>query len=86
MIDGAKELELQEKGKFTQLSFEAKEKALRKFERWHYGKSWLSRMMTLSMEGLFCDPIYTRDRKEESWNSLSSFGGFPRPSSRYIDV
>lgn len=86
VIDGAKELELQEKGRFTKLSFEEREKALRKFESWHYGASWLSRIMTLSMEGMFSDPIYGANRAELGWKAVGTYGGFPRPKQRYIDV
>ena len=84
VLEGAKELEKREKGKFISLSYEAKEKALREYEKTDYGHSWLSRMLTLSMEGLFCDPIYGANVEEAGWKAISSYGGFPRPKTRYI--
>ena len=86
VLEGAKELEKREKGRFVSLSKEEKEKALRAYEATEYGSSWLSRMITLSMEGLFSDPIYGSNIQEEGWKSISSYGGFPRPKTRYIEL
>jgi hypothetical protein len=84
VLEGAKELEKREGGRFVSMSQEEREKALRAYEETAYGRSWLSRLMTLSMEGLFCDPIYGSNIHEAGWRSISSYGGFPRPKSRYI--
>jgi len=86
VIEGAKELESREKGKFTLLTTLEKEKALRAYEETDYGSNWLSRIMTLTMEGMFSDPIYGSNVKEAGWNALGTFGGQPRPRSRYIDL
>ena len=86
ILEGAKELQKREKGEFVSLSFEEKEKALREYEKTDYGRNWLSRIMTLSMEGLFCDPIYGTNIQEAGWKALSSYGGFPRPKTRYIGL
>ncbi len=86
VLEGAKELEKREKGAFVSLSQDEKEKALRAYEETEYGSSWLSRMMTLTMEGLFSDPIYGSNIQEEGWKSISSYGGFPRPKARYIEL
>jgi len=86
VIEGAKELEKREKGKFTSMTQKEKEKALRAFEETNYGRNWLSRIMTLTMEALFSDPIYGSNIKEAGWQSLSSYGGFPRPKTRYIEL
>lgn len=92
VIEGAKELEKRvkldnrTKGEFVSLSFSDKEKALRAYEETNYGSNWLSRMMTLTMEGLFCDPIYGSNVKEAGWKALNAYGGFPRPKTRYLDV
>ena len=86
VLEGAKELEKREKGRFVSLSKEEKEKSLRAYEATEYGSSWLSRMITLSMEGLFSDPIYGSNIQEEGWKSISSYGGFPRPKTRYIEL
>jgi hypothetical protein len=86
VIEGAKELELREKGKFTTLSTPEKEKALRAYEETNYGSSWLSRMMTLGMEGLFSDPIYGSNINEAGWKALGSYGGFPRPKTKYMQT
>jgi len=86
VIEGAEELERREKGRFATLSTKEKEKALREYEETDYGSSWLSRIMTLTMEGIFCDPIYGSNVKEAGWEALGSFGGQPRPTSRYITL
>jgi len=84
VIEGAKELESREKGRFVSMSQKEKEIALRTYEETNYGSSWLSRIMTLTMEGLFADPIYGSNIKEAGWKSVHTFGGFPRPKTRYI--
>lgn len=86
VLEGAKELEKREKGRFVSMTQKDKEIALRTYEETNYGSSWLSRMMTLTMEGLFCDPIYGSNVKEAGWQALSSYGGFPRPKTRYIEL
>ena len=85
VIEGAKELETREKGRFVSLTRIEKEIALRAYEETNYGSSWLSRIMTLTMEGLFSDPIYGSNVKEAGWNSVHAFGGFPRPKKRYME-
>lgn len=86
VLEGAKELEKREKGRFVSMTQKDKEMALRSYEETNYGSSWLSRMMTLTMEGVFCDPIYGSNVKEAGWQALSSYGGFPRPKTRYIEL
>ncbi|MBT8349300.1 MAG: gluconate 2-dehydrogenase subunit 3 family protein [Sulfurovum sp.] len=86
VIEGAKELEKREKGRFTSMTVQEKEKALRAYEETNYGGNWLSRIMTLTMEGLFSDPIYGSNIKESGWQAISSYGGFPRPKTRYIEL
>ncbi|CAA6813974.1 MAG: Unknown protein [uncultured Sulfurovum sp.] len=86
VLEGAKELEVREKGLFTTLSKEDKERALREYEETNYGSSWLSRIMTLTMEGIFSDPIYGSNKNEKGWQAIKSFGGQPRPNTRYLDV
>jgi len=86
VIKGAQELMRREKGKFTHYSEERKESALREYEKTNYGKNWLSRIMTLTMEAIFSDPVYGSNIKEEGWKSVQSFGGLPRPKMRYIGL
>ena len=86
VLEGAKELEKREKGRFTSMTEQEKEKALRAYEETNYGHNWLSRIMTLTMEGLFSDPIYGSNIKETGWQAISSYGGFPRPKTRYIEL
>ena len=84
VLEGAKELQKREKGKFSTMTEVQKEKALRDYEETNYGSSWLSRIMTLSMEALFSDPIYGSNVKEAGWKAVRAFGGFPRPQTKYI--
>lgn len=84
VLEGAEELRDREKGHFTSMSHAEKEKALRAYEKTNYGASWLSRIMTLTMEALFSDPIYGSNIKEEGWKALSAYGGFPRPTIKYM--
>jgi len=86
VLEGAQELEKRENNRFVSLSEDEKEEALRKFEETKYGESWLSRILTLSLEGLFSDPVYGSNIKEAGWRSISSYGGLPRPKSRYIEL
>ena len=84
VIEGAAELMDREKGKFTAMSAQEKEKALRAYEETGYGSNWLSRIMTLTMEGLFSDPIYGPNVKEAGWKALGAYGGLPRAAKRYV--
>ena len=84
-LEGAKELMKREKGRFTSMTSVDKEKALRAYEETNYGSSWLERIMTLTMEGMFSDPIYGSNVKEAGWKSVGSYGGFPRPKTKYLE-
>jgi hypothetical protein len=86
VLEGAKELEKREKGRFTSMTPQEKEIALRAYEETNYGRSWLSRIMTLTMEGMFSDPIYGSNINEVGWKAISSYGGLPRPTTRYIEL
>ena len=86
VIEGAKELERREKGSFLSMSAQEKEKALRAYEETRYGHNWLSHIMTLTMEGLFSDPIYGSNIQEAGWKAISSYSGLPRPTTRYIEL
>lgn len=86
VLEGAKELHKREKGQFVSMTDQEKEKALRAYEETNYGSNWLSRILTLTMEGMFCDPVYGSNIKEGGWKALGAYGGFPRPKTRYMDV
>jgi len=86
VLEGAEELINREDGQFTSMNAKEKEKALREYEETNYGSNWLSRIMTITMEGLFSDPIYGSNIKESGWKALGSYGGMPRPASRYIEL
>jgi len=85
VLEGAQELVSREKGRFTFMTSIDKEKALRAYEETNYGSSWLSRIMTITMEGMFSDPIYGSNVKEGGWKALGSYGGFPRPQTKYLE-
>lgn len=84
VIEGAQELEERTEGKFLSMDSTQKERALRSYERTNYGRSWLARIMTLTMEAIFSDPIYGSNIFQEGWRAVESFGGEPRPKQRYI--
>ena len=84
VIEGAEELMNREKGKFPSMTVAQKEKALRAYEETSYGSHWLSRIMTLTMEGMFADPVYGSNVKEAGWKALHTRGGLPRPETRYV--
>jgi len=86
VIEGAKKLYHREKGKFITMCTEEKENALRTYEESSYGRNWLACIMTLTMEGMFGDPIYGSNIKESGWKAVDTFGGNPRPKSRYIEI
>ena len=84
VIEGAEELMSREKGTFVSMTEAEKEKALRAYEETGYGSNWLSRIMTLTMEGLFSDPIYGSNVHEAGWKALGAYGGLPRATKRYV--
>jgi hypothetical protein len=86
VLDGAEELIKRENGQFVFMTDTEQEKALRAYEETSYGSHWLSRIMILTMEGMFCDPVYGSNIKEKGWNALGSYGGMPRPVTRYIEL
>ena len=86
VIKGAKKLQDREGGKFLTYDDTQTEKALRSYEESSYGSSWLDRIMILSLEGMLSDPIYGGNAKESGWMALSTKGGDPRPTTRYIDL
>jgi hypothetical protein len=86
VIEGAQRLMKRENGKFLSYTAEQKEKALRAYEQTNHGRNWLSRIMILTMEAIFSDPVYGSNRNEAGWKSVESFGGKPRPKTRYIEL
>jgi len=86
VLEGAEELMEREKGKFVTMSAKEKERALRAFEETNYGRNWLSRIMTLTMEGLFSAPVYGANKNEAGWKALSAYGGEPKPEVRYVEL
>ncbi|UFH59188.1 gluconate 2-dehydrogenase subunit 3 family protein [Sulfurovum mangrovi] len=85
VIEGARELETRTEGKFLMMKHDEKERALRSYEETRYGSNWLARIMTLTMEAIFSDPIYGSNIGQEGWKAVESFGGVPRPKRRYIE-
>lgn len=85
VIEGARELQSRTKYKFIAMSTEEKEDALREYESTEYGSSWLSRIMTLTIEGVFSDPVYGSNIEELGWKAIEAYGGYPRPKSRYLE-
>jgi len=86
VLEGAEEFVSREKGRFISMTDSDKEKALRAYEETNYGSSWLSRIMTLTMEGMFSDPVYGSNVNEAGWKAINAYGGFPRPKTRYIEI
>jgi len=86
VVEGAKELDKRTQGRFVQMKHSQKERVLREYEMTGYGDNWLGRMMTLGMEGLFSDPVYGANPKEEGWKALGAYGGQPRPIQRYLGL
>ncbi|SFV58714.1 Tat (Twin-arginine translocation) pathway signal sequence domain protein [hydrothermal vent metagenome] len=86
VINGAKELQEREGGRFLTYGDAQIEKALRSYEESSYGSNWLDRIMILSLEGLLSDPIYGGNAKESGWKALSTRGGDPRPTTRYAGL
>ena len=85
IIEGAEELMGRNKKSFIAMNNEEKEKALRAYEQTNYGSSWLSRIMTVTMEGLFSAPIYGPNKHEIAWKSIDMYGGLPRPTVKYLE-
>ncbi|MFK5976654.1 MAG: gluconate 2-dehydrogenase subunit 3 family protein [Sulfurovum sp.] len=86
VLKGAKKLDKRTKGKFITMNIQAKEKALREYEKTNFGRNWLSRIIMMSMEGIFCDPIYGSNIGEAGWKSIDTYGGNPRPKTKYLGL
>ncbi len=86
VLRGAKKLDKRTEGEFITMNYEQKEKSLRDFEDTRFGHNWLARIIMLSMEGLFCDPIYGSNIGEAGWKSIDTYGGNPRPTMQYLGV
>jgi len=84
IIEGSEELMSRNKKAFSTMSEIEKEKALREYENTNYGSSWLSRIMTVTMEGLFSAPIYGANTNEIAWKAIDMYGGYPRPTVKYL--
>jgi len=85
VLEGAEELNNRIKSKFLKMTHSNREKALRDYEETEYGSTWLSRIMTLTIEGIFSDPVYGSNIQEEGWKALNVNGGQPRPKARYLE-
>lgn len=46
----------------------------------NWGESWLSMVLTLVFEALFCDPIYGGNIEQQGWKWLEHNPGQPRPT------
>lgn len=44
-----------------------------------WGESWLSMMLTIIFEALFCDPVYGGNTDQHGWRWLEHNPGHPRP-------
>ncbi len=86
LFEGAKRVEKMSYGRFQDFSFEKKEKLLRRFEESSFGSYWLSRIMDLTLEALFADPVYGGNTNETGWKSFNLLPGNPRPKKRYCGV
>jgi len=85
VIEGAETLIAREQKSFLDMSEEQREQSLRRYEKTNYGSAWLARIMTLTMEGLFSDPIYGANKDEIAWKSIDMYGGLPRPRVKYLE-
>lgn len=84
VIEGAERFIAINKTFVVSMKTSQKEKQLRQYEETNYGSAWLSRIMTLTMEALFSDPIYAVNSDEKMWKMLQTYGGYPRPKSEYM--
>ncbi len=85
VVEGAQEFIKRHKGQFLGMTYAQKEKALRDYEETSYGSAWLERIMTLTMEAMFSAPVYGSNIKEIGWKSIHSYGGYPRPKTKYME-
>jgi len=64
---------------FTQLTIQAQEKILRKFEKTSKGQLWLTQILEYILEALLTDPVYGGNPNNIGWKWLDHQPGFPRP-------
>jgi phosphoglycolate phosphatase-like HAD superfamily hydrolase len=86
VIEGANRLIARTEHHFTDYTHAQKEEALRLYEQCDEGRHWLSRIMILTMEALFSDPVYGSNIHEAGWQSIQCSGGKPQPENRYISL
>lgn len=65
---------------FLQLSSKEQFDLLELIVTTNWGESWLSMMLTIIFEALFCDPIYGGNVDEQGWKWLEHNPGQPRPT------
>ena len=70
---------------FLELSPLQRESLMKHISNEDWGESWLSKLLSLIFEALFCDPIYGGNPDGIGWKWLSHRPGLPRPKaeSRY---
>ncbi len=85
VVEGAERLDKRTEGKFLHYTKKEKESALRKYENESYGSDWLSRILTLTLEGMLGAPVYGANPKGIVWQALHTRGGEPHPKARYLE-
>ncbi len=85
VVEGAETLDKRTDGKFLRFTAKQKETALRTYEEESYGADWLSRIMTLTLEGMLGAPVYGANPKGIAWRALQTRGGEPQPEARYLE-
>jgi len=65
---------------FLQLKHQEQNNLMEYIATTNWGESWLSMMLTIIFEALFCDPIYGGNLNEQGWKWLEYNPGQPRPT------
>ena len=65
---------------FEKLNEKQKEELLKKVVNIEWGESWLSKMLTITFEAMFADPIYGSNPNGIVWDWINHNPGQPRPT------
>ncbi len=69
---------------FESMNASERETIIRKTYETSWGKSWLSRIMTLSFEAMLTHPIYNGNPERIGWKWLDHTPGQPEPSQKIM--
>jgi len=69
---------------YAYLTYTKRQLILKQIAALQWGDEWLSTIMSLYFESMYCDPIYNVNLHQSGWHWLDYTPGYPRPSKRLL--